>query len=124
MQFVDPKLPKQISGWFSHRLDLEMPIVSYGDRGHPLLLLPTAQADFLENERFFLVKAIEPYILAGKVRVFSIDSINKDRTTAPPTTMPLSSVGNLTFQTASAAPPTTQAIKAYIISLVMARSIE
>ncbi len=77
MQFVDPKLPKQISGWFSHRLDLEMPIVSYGDRGHPLLLLPTAQADFLENERFFLVKAIEPYILAGKVRVFSIDSINK-----------------------------------------------
>lgn len=54
-----------------------MPIVSYGDRGHPLLLLPTAQADYLENERFLLIKAIEPHILAGKVRVFSIDSINR-----------------------------------------------
>jgi esterase/lipase superfamily enzyme len=54
-----------------------MPIVSYGERGHPLLLYPTAQADFLENERFFLIKSIEPLIFAGKVRVFSIDSINR-----------------------------------------------
>jgi len=54
-----------------------MPIVCYGDRGHPLLLFPTAQADFLENERFFLIKSIEPFIFAGKVRVFSIDSINR-----------------------------------------------
>lgn len=77
MQFVDPHLPRQIFGWHSPRLDLHMPIVSYGYAGHPLLLLPTAQADFLENERFFLIKAIEPHIFAGKVRVFSIDSINK-----------------------------------------------
>lgn len=54
-----------------------MPIVSYGDRGHPLLLLPTAQADFLENERFYLIKAIEQHIFAGRLRVFSIDSINR-----------------------------------------------
>jgi esterase/lipase superfamily enzyme len=54
-----------------------MPIVSYGDRGHPLLVFPTAQADFLENERFYLIKAIEPWIFAGKCRVFSIDSINR-----------------------------------------------
>jgi esterase/lipase superfamily enzyme len=75
--YVDPHLPRHIFGWYSSRLGLEMPIVSYGDRGHPLLLLPTAQADFLENERFYLIKSIEPYIFAGKVRVFSIDSINK-----------------------------------------------
>lgn len=54
-----------------------MPIVRYGTWGHALLLLPTAQADFLEYERFFLVKALEPLIFAGKVTVFSIDSINK-----------------------------------------------
>jgi esterase/lipase superfamily enzyme len=54
-----------------------MPIVAYGDRGHPLLLYPTAQADFLENERFFLIKSVEHLIFAGKVRVFSIDSINR-----------------------------------------------
>ncbi len=75
--YVDPHLPRHIFGWYSSRLGLEMPIVTYGDRGHPLLLLPTAQADFLENERFYLIKSIEPYIFAGKVQVFSIDSINK-----------------------------------------------
>jgi esterase/lipase superfamily enzyme len=75
--YVDPYLPRYIFGWYSSRLGLEMPIVSYGDRGHPLLLLPTAQADFLENERFFLIKSIEQLIFAGKVRVFSIDSINR-----------------------------------------------
>jgi esterase/lipase superfamily enzyme len=54
-----------------------MPIVRYGTWGHPLLLLPTAQADYLENERFFLIKAIEQHIFDGKVQVFSINSINK-----------------------------------------------
>jgi esterase/lipase superfamily enzyme len=77
MQYVDPNLPRSIFGWYSPRLGMDMPIVSYGHAGHPLLLYPTAQADFLENERFFLIKSIEPHILAGRVRVFSIDSINK-----------------------------------------------
>jgi esterase/lipase superfamily enzyme len=75
--YVDPHLPRTLFGWRSPRLGIDMPIVSYGDRGHPLLLLPTAQADFLENERFWLIKAIEPHIFAGKCRVFSIDSINR-----------------------------------------------
>jgi esterase/lipase superfamily enzyme len=77
MQYVDPAMPRRIDGWHSPLLGMDMPIVTYGDRGHPLLLFPTAAADFLENERFFLVKAIEPAIQAGRVRVFSIDSINR-----------------------------------------------
>lgn len=77
MQFIDPHLPKEIFGWRSPRLGLDMPIARYGRSGHALLLYPTAAADFLENERFFLIKSIEPLIFAGKVQVFSIDSINK-----------------------------------------------
>ncbi len=50
--YVDPHLPRHIFGWYSPRLGLEMPIVSYGDRGHPLLVYPTAQADFLETSGF------------------------------------------------------------------------
>jgi esterase/lipase superfamily enzyme len=53
-----------------------MPIVSYGFAGRPILIFPTAAADYLENERFFLIKAIEPALFAGQIRVFSIDSIN------------------------------------------------
>ena len=75
--FVDPHLPREIFGWHSPALGMDMPIVRYGRWGHALLLFPTAQADYLENERFYLIKALEPHIFAGKVQVFSIDSINK-----------------------------------------------
>lgn len=77
MEYVDPALPRRIEGWHSPALGMDMPIVRYGDRGRPILLFPTAAADFLENERFFLIKAIEPAILAGRIRVFSIESINR-----------------------------------------------
>jgi len=55
---------------------MDMPIVRYGNWGHPLLLLPTAQSDLLDCERFYLIKSIEKHILAGKVTVFCINSIN------------------------------------------------
>ena len=76
MQFIDPRMPKRIDRWRSPALGIEMPIVTYGFAGQPVLLFPTAAADFLENERFFLVKAVEPLIATGRLRLFSIDSPN------------------------------------------------
>jgi len=76
-QYVDPGLPRRLFGWHSPSLGLDMPLIQYGDRGHPLLLFPTAAADYLECERFFLIKSIEPAIMAGRIQVFSIESINK-----------------------------------------------
>lgn len=55
-----------------------MPIAVYGHYGFALLLVPTAAADFLEYERFQLIEAIRPFIDGGKVKVFSINSINND----------------------------------------------
>ncbi|HEX5716129.1 MAG TPA: alpha/beta hydrolase-fold protein [Thermoanaerobaculia bacterium] len=69
-------MERKIEGWHSPNLGRDMPIVSYGNFGHPVLLYPTAAADFLENERFGLIGAVTPAIEAGRVRVFSIDSIN------------------------------------------------
>lgn len=74
---LDPRTPRVLDGWHSPILGFDMPIVTYGDRGRPLLLYPTAAADYLENERFFLVKAVEPFIAAGRIRLFSIDSCNR-----------------------------------------------
>ena len=68
---------REIAGWHSPILGQDMPIVSYGHWGHPLLLFPTAAADFLENERFHLVGAVDQALDAGRVRVFSINSINQ-----------------------------------------------
>lgn len=55
-----------------------MPIVAYGNYGFALLLVPTASADYLEYERFRLIDSLAPFIDAGKVKVFSIDSINNE----------------------------------------------
>lgn len=76
-KYVDDSVYRRIDGWHSPILGRDMPVVTYGHAGHPLLLFPTAAADFLENERFYLVKAVEPFLLAGRVRLFSIDSINR-----------------------------------------------
>lgn len=69
---------REIHNWFSPRLNKNMEIAMYGHFGFALLLLPTAAADYLEYERFHLISTLEPYIDAGKVKVFSINSINSE----------------------------------------------
>ena len=54
-----------------------MPLVAYGHAGQTLLMFPTAAADYLEYERFHLVDAIKPLIDSGKLRAYSINSVNK-----------------------------------------------
>lgn len=71
-------MKRELSSWFSPALQKEMPIVSYGDYGFALLLVPTAAADYLEYERFQLMEYLAPYINSGKLRVFSINSINNE----------------------------------------------
>ena len=55
-----------------------MPIAVYGSYGFALLLVPTAAADYLEYERFQMMDALAPFIDSGKVKVFSINSINNE----------------------------------------------
>jgi esterase/lipase superfamily enzyme len=71
-------MKRELASWFSPALQKEMPIVSYGDFGFALLLVPTAAADYLEYERFQLMEILAPYINNGKLRVFSINSINNE----------------------------------------------
>lgn len=71
-------MERQISSWYSHRLGKDMPVAVYGHYGFALLLVPTAAADFLEYERFQLIDAVRPYVDSGKLKVFSINSINSE----------------------------------------------
>ncbi len=68
---------RDITSWFSHNLGMEMPLVAYGHAGHPLLMFPTAAADYLEYERFYMVDSIKGLIDAGLIRAYSINSVNK-----------------------------------------------
>jgi esterase/lipase superfamily enzyme len=56
---------------------MEMPLVAYGQAGQTLLMLPTAAADYLEYERFYLVDAIKSFIEQGLIRAYSINSVNR-----------------------------------------------
>jgi esterase/lipase superfamily enzyme len=67
-----------LDGWHSPALNRWMEIVTYGHYGFPLLLFPTAAADYLEYERFQMIDVLAPYIDGGKVKVFSINSINRE----------------------------------------------
>lgn len=71
-------MKKELNSWYSPSLNKEMPVATYGDYGFALLLVPTAAADYLEYERFQLMHHIAPFINEGKVKVFSIDSINNE----------------------------------------------
>jgi len=69
---------REIHQWFSPALQKEMPIAVYGHYGFALLMIPTAAADYLEYERFELIHQLAPMIDAGKIKVFSINSINTE----------------------------------------------
>ncbi|HUQ32715.1 MAG TPA: alpha/beta hydrolase-fold protein [Pyrinomonadaceae bacterium] len=70
-------MERRTTAWYSQNLGMEMPLVAYGHAGYPLLMFPTAAADYLEYERFLLVDAIKPLIEAGRVRAYSINSVNR-----------------------------------------------
>ena len=71
-------MERNITSWYSPSLGREMPVVTYGHYGFGLLLVPTASADYLEYERFQLIDAVQPFVDSGKVKVFSINSINDE----------------------------------------------
>src|SRR3989442_4028197 len=70
-------MERRTTSWFSPNLQMEMPLVAYGQAGQTLLMLPTAAADYLEYERFYLVDAIKPFIESGRIRAYSINSVNR-----------------------------------------------
>jgi esterase/lipase superfamily enzyme len=71
-------MERNLSSWYSPSLNKEMPIGVYGNYGFALLMIPTAAADYLEYERFQLMDSVAPFVDAGKVKVFSINSINTE----------------------------------------------
>ncbi len=77
LQYLDSKTlgMKELTQWYSPRLDMQTSLVRYGHFGVPLLLFPTTGGDCEEVERFFLIKALEPFIHDGRLKVYSVDSI-------------------------------------------------
>lgn len=71
-------MQRYLTSWFSPAVQKEMPVAVYGHYGFALLLVPTAAADYLEYERFEMIDALAPIIESGKVKVFSVNSMNNE----------------------------------------------
>jgi esterase/lipase superfamily enzyme len=66
---------KTVGRWRSERVEREVTLVRWGTFGQPLLLFPTAGGDAEEVERMHLIGALMPLIEAGKLKVYSCDSV-------------------------------------------------
>ena len=67
---------KLATAWYSGRLQREVSVARWGDYGRPVLVFPTAGGDAEEVERFHLVDACAELLDAGRVKLYSVDSVN------------------------------------------------
>ena len=66
---------KQHWSWDTPRLPETARVVRWGHFGAPVLLFPTAGGDYEEVERFKLIHVLEPLIDAGRIKIYSVDSV-------------------------------------------------
>ncbi|MEM7518121.1 MAG: alpha/beta fold hydrolase [Planctomycetota bacterium] len=68
-------MSKISTSWHSDRLGKDVSVARWGEVGRPVLIFPTAAADAEEIERFHLVSALSEYLEAGRIKVYSVDSV-------------------------------------------------
>jgi esterase/lipase superfamily enzyme len=66
---------KAIERWYSERLQRQVTMVRWGTIGQPVLMFPTAGGDAEEIERWQMISVLEPLLKAGKIKIYSCDSI-------------------------------------------------
>jgi esterase/lipase superfamily enzyme len=66
---------KDKSSWNSDRVGCEVELVRWGVFGQPVLIFPTAGGDAEEIERFHLVGSVAHLLEAGRIKLYSCDSV-------------------------------------------------
>jgi esterase/lipase superfamily enzyme len=66
---------KRTDRWYSDRMKQEISVARWGHYGRPVLVFPTAGGDAEEIERHHLLGHLEPLVDAGRIKVYSCDSL-------------------------------------------------
>ena len=66
---------KESITWYSERVEREVRFTRWGEFGAPVLCFPTAGGDADEIERHHLVDSVAPLLDAGRVKLYSVDSV-------------------------------------------------
>jgi esterase/lipase superfamily enzyme len=66
---------KTATGWYSERLHRQVTVVRWGHVGTPVILFPTAGGDAEEIERFHVIDVLSDLLGAGRIKIYSCDSV-------------------------------------------------
>ncbi len=69
-------MKREYHRWYSSRLGFDLGVVVYGHWGPPLVGFPTSAGDEWELEGQGMIGALSDFIEAGRIKVFSINSVN------------------------------------------------
>jgi esterase/lipase superfamily enzyme len=69
--------------WFSPSVGREMGVARYGHYGKPVIFFPTGGGDYLDCERFLMVRALTPLLDAGRIKLYAVDSTCRQSWTNP-----------------------------------------
>jgi esterase/lipase superfamily enzyme len=62
--------------WWSNNLNQDIELKVYGHAGKPMVVFPTQGGRFYQFEDFGMVGACSPLIAEGRIRLFTVDSID------------------------------------------------
>jgi esterase/lipase superfamily enzyme len=65
-----------VERWRSRHLEQEVTVAKWGEFGTPVLVFPTAGGDAQEVERFQMIDALGGLLAAGRIKVYSVDSVS------------------------------------------------
>ena len=65
----------ETSVWYSHRVQRDVRLSRWGHFGQPVLVFPTAGGDAEEIERWQMIRALRPLLAAGRIKIYSCDSV-------------------------------------------------
>lgn len=63
--------------WKSPSIGREMGVGRWGFFGKPVIFFPTGGGDFLDAERFLMVRALMPLVEAGRIKLYAVDSTSR-----------------------------------------------
>lgn len=71
-------MKREYHKWFSPRLERDMELLSFGDRGTNVLVFPTRVGKFSDYEDWGIVNALRDKIEGGYLRLVCLDSIDEE----------------------------------------------
>jgi esterase/lipase superfamily enzyme len=66
-----------IARWHSPHVGHPMGVGRWGYHGKPVIFFPTGGGDFLDAERFLMVRALGPLVEAGRIKLYAVDSVDR-----------------------------------------------